>query len=159
MFGPNLVLHAQSRRAGAVLKAFCFCSSRQFVARGEGSAAGGGGGCSTLRLFDVCSNTGQRGSYSKLRLNRYTGKLHFWFSILQTSVSPRGIQGTSTAFRLAAGFPSPCTGSKNVLTCPFLPRTQFQNRVVWLSQPESQPCMVDGEGSNQLLQAETGLLA
>lgn len=56
VFRSNVFFDARNRRAGEEQKTFCFCSSRQFVAPGEGRAAGGRGGGSTLKLSCVSSN-------------------------------------------------------------------------------------------------------
>lgn len=80
VFGPKLFLDAWSRRASAVLKTSGFCSSRQFIAQGEGRAAGGRRRGGMLGLTLVSFNIGQKGSCNKLRLCKCTEELHcrFW---------------------------------------------------------------------------------
>lgn len=56
-----------------------------------------------------------------------------WDSMGAQVSSISGSGGTSAVFGLAAGFPAPCTGPKNILTCPFWSRAQLQTRVFWLS--------------------------
>lgn len=106
-----------------MLKTFCFCSFRQLqperkagLLEEDEMAAGLGFLMSPLTSSErLLQQTETQGMHKTSSIYDYRGTRN-------SSVSIRGIQGTSTALGLAAGFSAPCTGSKNILPCSFWPR-------------------------------------
>lgn len=137
VFRPNVCLDAQNRRAGEVLKAFCFCSSRQFVAQGKDRAAGGRGGGSTLRLSCVSSNIDEKALATDWELT----------DAQLSSLSGSG--GTSAISGLAAECSAPCIGPKkypnsSLLAQDTISKQSYLAISAWITALHC----IDGEGPN-----------